>query len=199
MGLAAADDDEFCWWREGGEGVRGDGGCNGANVVLAILLVLVSIFYSREEVVAGDHTPQKKCRIKIIRTRRGPFSLSAYKLLKVYFFLSLSNTGRSETLSRSSLVGGLLLSLISPVKSAEGSLTAMFFLLREEPGLLPIVSSQRTRGMRVRVSSIAMLLGWESNKEIEETKDRHNDSSDEAAHIGVNPSETTDSDSMLKV
>lgn len=191
--MAAADDDDFGGWREGGEGGRGDGGCKDAKVVLAILKVFVSIFYSKEEVVTGGHTPQKKCRIKIIRTRRGPFWLSAYKLLKVYFFPFLSSTGKPETFSRSPLVGGLLLTLISPLKSAEGSFTAMLFLLREEPGLLPIVSSQRTRGTRVRVSSIAMLVGLESNKEIEETKERSN----EEAHVGVNPSETTDSISMV--
>lgn len=38
------------------------------------------------------------------------------------------------------------------------------------------------------MSSIAMLVGLESNKEIEETKERSN----EEAHVGVNPSETTD-------
>lgn len=117
----------------------------------------------------GAHTPQKKCRINIIRTRRGPLSLSAYKLLNEYFFLSLSSTDRSATFSKCSLVGGLLLTLMSPLKLAEGSLTDI--LLREEPGLLPIVSIQRTRGTRVRVSSIARLIGSESKEEKEATKE----------------------------
>lgn len=187
VGLTATNDDDFCGWGEGGEGVGGDGGSEGTEVVLAILWVVVSIVYSREELVIGGHTPQKKCRIKMTRTRRGPFSLSAYKLLKVYFFPSLSSTGRSATFSRSPLVGGLLLTLISPLKSAEGSFTAI--LLKEESGLLPIVSSQRTRGTRVRVSSITMILGLESNKEREETKDRIK----EEAHVVADPPETTDS------
>ena len=118
------------------------------------------------------HTPQKKCRINMIRTRRGPFSLSAYKLLKVYFFLSLSNTVKSAALSKSPLAGGLLLTLMSPLKSAEGSLIAIF-LLREEAGSFPMESIQRTRGTRVRMRSRAMMVGLEKNKEEEETKERH--------------------------
>ena len=116
----------------------------------------------------GGHTPQKKCRMNIIRTRRGPFSLSAYKLLKVCFFRSLSSTGRSAALSRSPLVGGLLLTLMSPLKSAEGSLTAI--LLREEAGSLPMESIQRTRGTRVRTSRTARWVGLERDKGREERK-----------------------------
>ena len=115
------------------------------------------------------NTPQKKWRINITRTRRGPFSLSAYKLLKVYFFLFWSNTGKSAALSRSPLVGGLLLALISALESGGESLTAI--LLREEAGSLPIVSIQRTRGTRVRVRSKARMVGSERKKEEEETKE----------------------------
>ncbi len=129
----------------------------------------VSCPAGKEEVVVGVHTPQKKCRMKMNRTRRGPFSLSAYKLLNVYFFLSLSSTGRSATLSRSPLVGGLLLTLISPLKSPEGSLTAI--LLKEDAGSLPIVSIQRTRGTRASVSSTAIAVGLEKKKEKGETKE----------------------------
>ena len=126
----------------------------------------------------GMHTPQKKCRINITRTRRGPFSLSAYKLLKVYFFLFWSSTGKSATFSRSPLVGGLLVTLISALKSAGGSLTAI--LLREEEGSLPIVSIQRTRGTRVRVRSKATMVGSERKKEEEETKELNKEVHDEA-------------------
>lgn len=55
---------------------------------------------------------------------------------------------------------------MSPLKSAEGSFTAM--LLSEEPGFLPIVSIQRTRGTRVRVRKMAMAVGLERNKWKEE-------------------------------
>lgn len=191
--LAAAYDDYFCGWREGGQGVGGNGGYKGTKVLLAILWMFVSVFYSKAEVVVEVHTPQKKCRMNIIKTRRGPFSLSAYKLLNVYFFPSLSSTGRSATFSKLSLVGGLLLTLMSPLKSAEGSFTAI--LLREEPGFLPIVSIQRTRGRRTSVSSIAMLVGLESKKEKDETKEREIEWNAEwnvEAHGGVDPPETTD-------
>ena len=59
--------------------------------------------------------------MKHIRTRRGPSSLSAYRLLNVRDFLSASSTGRFATFSRVAFVGGLLLTLISPTKSACGS------------------------------------------------------------------------------
>ena len=168
MRLAAADDDDFCGRGEGGEGVGGDGGCEGPEVLLAILWMSVSV-RRRDENVIGALAPQKKCRINIIRTRRGPFSLSAYKLLNVCFFPSLSSTDRSAACSKSPLVGGLLLTLIFPLKSPEGSLMAI--LLKEEAGSLPIVSIQRTRGTRVRVSSMAMMVGLERNKEREEIKE----------------------------
>ena len=136
----------------------------------------------------GMHTPQKKCRINITRTRRGPFSLSAYKLLKVYFFLFWSSTGNCATFSKSPLVGGLLLTLISPLKSAEGSLTAI--LLREEAGSLPIVSIQRTRGTRVRVRSKAMMVGSERKKEEEETKELKKEVHGEGGGVAADPPET---------
>ncbi len=145
----------------------------------------VSCPAGKEEVVIGVHTPQKKCRTKMNRTRRGPFSLSAYKLLNVYFFLSLSSTGRSATLSRSPLVGGLLLILISPLKSSEGSLTAI--LLKEEAGSLPIVSIQRTRGTRASVSSTAIAVGLEKKKDKGETKEWNNEG---VVPGGVDPPET---------
>lgn len=148
-------------------------------------LVSVSCPAGKEEVVIGVHTPQKKCRTKMNRTRRGPFSLSAYKLLNVYFFLSLSSTGRSATLSRSPLVGGLLLILISPLKSSEGSLTAI--LLKEEAGSLPIVSIQRTRGTRASVSSTAIAVGLEKKKDKGETKEWNNEG---VVPGGVDPPET---------
>ena len=62
----------------GGEGGGGDGGGEGADVFLAVLLgegewvVLVCLWGER-----GGRTPQKKWRMKHIRTRRGPSSLSA--------------------------------------------------------------------------------------------------------------------------
>ena len=169
VGLTAADDDDFCGWREGGERVGGDGGCDSTEILLTVLGLFVSVIRGKQEVWIGLHTPQKKCRMNMIRTLRGPFSLSAYRPLNVYFFPSLSSTGKSATFSRSSLVGGLLLTLTFPLKSAEGSLTAI--LLREEAGFLPIVSIHRTRGTRVIVSSIAMVLGLERSKEIGETKE----------------------------
>lgn len=78
----------------------------------------------KEEMVA--HTPQKKCRMKTTSTRRGPFSLSAYSDLNVYDFLFASNTCTSATFSSCSLVGALLFTLISPLKSAEGSIALPF-------------------------------------------------------------------------
>ena len=142
----------------------------------------------------GVHTPQKKWRINIIKTRRGPFSLSAYKLLKVYSFLSLSSTGRLAALSKSALVGGFWFTMISPFNSGEGSLTAILF--REEEGCLPIESIQRTRGTRVRVRSIATRVGSEGNKEEGKTKDRNVEEGEEEeeegrgkGHGGVNPPE----------
>ena len=171
VGLAAADDNDFCGWGEGGERVGGDGGRKGTEIFLTVLRLSVSVIRGKKEVLVGLHTPQKKCRMKMIRTRRGPFSLSAYKPLNVCFFPSLSSTGKSATFSRSSLVGGLLLTLIFPLKSAEGSLTAMLILLREEAGFFPKVSIQRRRGTRVIVRSIARYVGLESNKEKGETKE----------------------------
>ena len=126
---------------------------------------------ARKREKRGVHTPQKKWRINIIKTRRGPFSLSAYKLLKVYSFLFSSSTRRSAALSKSPLVGGLWLTLISPLNPAEGSLTAILF--RDEEGCLPIESTQRTRGTRVRVRSRAMRVGSEGNKEEKKTKERN--------------------------
>ena len=169
VGLATADDDDFCGWREGGERVWGDGGCKGTEILLTILRLFVSVIRGKKKVWIGLHTPQKKCRMNMIKTRRGPFSLSAYKPLKICFFPSLSSTGKSATFSRSSLVGGLLLTLMFPLKSAEGSLTAI--LLREEAGVLPIVSTQRTNGTRVIASSIAMNVGLEFKKDKGETKE----------------------------
>lgn len=141
------------------------GGTPGSSVYMGQCL-----WQSRKREKRGGHTPQKKWRINIIKTRRGPFSLSAYKLLKVYSLLSLSSTRRLAALSKSPLVGGLWLRLISPLNSAEGSLTAILF--REEEGCLPIESIQRTRGRRVRVRSRAMRVGSEGNKEEGKTKER---------------------------
>ena len=143
----------------------------------------LSVFDDETRRAIGVHAPQKKCRINIIRTRRGPFSLSAYKLLNVCFFPSLSSTDRSAACSKSPLVGGLLLTLISPLKLPEGSLMAI--LLKEEPGSLPIVSIQRTRGTRVRVSSMAMMVGLERKKEREEIKEWN-----EERHEGAGTPET---------
>lgn len=147
----------------------------------------------REREKQGVHTPQKKWRINMIRTRRGPFSLSAYRLLKVYSFLSLSSTRRPAALSKSPLVGGLWLTVISPLNSAEGSLTAILF--RKEEGCLPIESTQRTRGTRVKVRSMAMRLGSEGNKEEEKTKERNEEEEEEEeekeeVHGGADPPET---------
>lgn len=68
-----------------------------------------------------EHTPQKKCRIKTTSTLLGPFSSSAHRLLKVCAFLCMSSTGSCATASRSDFVGGLLLTLMSPLKSPDGS------------------------------------------------------------------------------
>lgn len=76
-------------------------------------------------------------------------------------------------------MGGLLLTLISALKSGEGSLTAI--LLREEDGSLPIVSIQRTRGTRVRVRSKAMMVGSERKRMEEETKELNEDGHGSAA------------------
>ena len=194
VGLATADDDDFCGWGEGGERVGGDGGCKGTEILLAILQVFVSVIRGKKEVLIGLHAPQKKCRMNMIRTRRGPFSLSAYKPLNVCFFPSLSSTGKSATFSRSSLVGGLLLTLMFPLKSAEGSLTAI--LLREEAGFLPMVSIQRTRGTRVIVSSIAREVGLESNKEKKETMEWNAEWKVEG-HEGADPPELIIRASMI--
>ena len=41
--MTAADDNNFCGWGESGEGFGGDRGCEGTEVVLAILWMLVSM------------------------------------------------------------------------------------------------------------------------------------------------------------
>ena len=78
-------------------------------------------------------------------------------------------------------MGGLLLTLISALRSGEGSLTAMS--LREEDGSLPIVSIQRTRGTRVRVRSKAMMVGSERKRKRveEETKELNEEGHGSAA------------------
>lgn len=68
-----------------------------------------------------ERTPQKKCRIKTTSTLLGPFASSAHRLLNVCDFLFTSSTGSSATFSKSDFVGGLLLTLMSPLKSPEGS------------------------------------------------------------------------------
>lgn len=68
-----------------------------------------------------EHTPQKKCRMKTTSTLLGPCSSSAHRLLNVCDFLCISSTGSCSTFSKSVFVGGLLLTLISPLKSPEGS------------------------------------------------------------------------------
>ena len=85
-----------------------------------------------------------------------------------------------------------MLTLISPLKSAEGSLTAMLF--EEEAGSVPIESSQRTRGTRVEVRSIAMTVGFERNKEQEKTKEWNEEGhGDRVAHgEAADPPETNE-------
>ena len=67
------------------------------------------------------HTPQKKCRMNTTSTLRFPPSESLpYRLLKVCFFLSLSNTSTSPACSRSAFDGGSSLTLMSPLNSPVG-------------------------------------------------------------------------------
>lgn len=89
VGLAAAYYYDFCWGGEGFEEGGGNGGGEGAEVFLTVLYTprTCQLRHSRDmrlgERDRGRRTPQKKCRIKMIRTLRAPCSLSAYKLLNV--------------------------------------------------------------------------------------------------------------------
>ena len=75
---------------------------------------------------------------------------------------------------------------MSPLNSAEGSLTAI--QLREEEGSLPIESIQRTKGRRVKVRSKAMMVGSERKEEKEE-KDRTMELNKEEEEVEVEEEE----------
>ena len=57
---------------------------------------------------------------------------------------------------------------------------------------MPIESSQRTRGTRVRVSNIAMTVGFERNKEKEETKEWNEEGHGVAHGEAADPPETNE-------
>lgn len=80
----------------------------------------------REE---SEHTPQKKCRMNIISTRRVTFG-PEYRFLNGTILPSLSNTVISSTLFRTACVGISLFVFTSPVNSTAVS---MLYAFADEP------------------------------------------------------------------
>jgi hypothetical protein len=120
--LPTPDNEDLRWLLKLKKRLGSDGWWQSSKVFLTVL-IYVNASIAMRDFRMGERwdglTPQKKCLMKMMSTRWGPFGLEC-SVLKGWGSPLESRTGRSATLSKSLWEGNLEDTLISPVKSPVG-------------------------------------------------------------------------------